>query len=132
MHNVVRFPVLMMEDVAPRNWEPILTLPLPKNPSLQLLEAARGQVLLYLDWIMHEMIQVDDVRTVHGEIERATYRLREIAEALPAALEAHAEKCLTSISPKSPVEVLEWFNERNGGIAREASKLRIVVDRDLT
>jgi len=107
-----------MEDVVPRNWEPILTLPLPKKPSLKLLDAARGQVLLYLDWIMHDMVQVDDVRTVHGELERATYRLMEIAEALPAALEAHAEHSLTSVSPESLAKVMDWVSERNGGDAR--------------
>lgn len=118
-----------MEDVVPRNWEPILTLPLPKNASIELLDAARGQVLLYLDWIMHEMIQVDDLRTVQREIERATYRLMEIAEALPDALEAHAERCLTSIKPENLAKIMGWVSEREK--TREGRTLRL-IDGDLT
>ena len=111
---VVRFPILTMEDIVPRDWEPILTLPLPGNPSLQLLDAARGQVLLYLDWIMHEMIQTDSAWAVRREIERATDRLQEIADALPGAMEAHAERCLTSIDPERLVKVMKWLSEREG------------------
>ena len=104
-----------MQDVVPRDWERILTLRLPKNPSLQLLDAARGQVLLYLDWIMNDMIRVDDPWTVRREIERATDRLLEIAEALPAAMEAHAERCLTSTDPERLAKVMPWLSERQGG-----------------
>jgi hypothetical protein len=128
---VVRFPILTMQDVVPRDWDPILTLPLPKNPSLELLDVTRRQVLLYLDWIMHEMVQIDDSWTVRRELERATDRLLEIAAALPAALEAHAERCLTSIRPENLAEITGWVCERESRQTREGCTLHI-IDGDLT
>jgi hypothetical protein len=92
--SVVPFPVLTINAIVPRDWEPVLSLPLPARPSLQLLEAARGQVLLYLDWVMTEMFETDSVETVSHEIIRASGRLVEIAAAMPAATMAHAERCL--------------------------------------
>jgi len=130
--NIVRFPILTMEDVVPRDWEPILTLPLPKNPTVQLLDAARGQVLLYLDWIMNEMIQVDNPWKVRREIERATDRLIEIAEALPSAMEAHAERCLTSNRPENLAKIMKWLCDREAQEASEGRRLQVVVDCDLT
>jgi hypothetical protein len=92
-----------------------------------LLDAARGQVLLYLDWVMNDMIQVDDAWTVRREIERATDRLLEIAEALPGAMEAHAERCLTSIDSAKQAKVMRWPGERQGG---EAARPQFIADGD--
>lgn len=94
--NIVPFPVLTLASIAPRDWERVLTLPLPRRPSLELLDAARAQVLSYLDWVMHEMVQTESLPTIRQEIARACDRLTEIADALPAALEASAEVPLES------------------------------------
>jgi hypothetical protein len=94
--NVVPFPVLTMSSIVPRDCEPVLTLPLPRRRSLQLLEGARGQVLLYLDWVIHEMVDVDNPQAVCMEIIRASNRLMEIAAAFPAAQETHAECCMAN------------------------------------
>ena len=118
-----------MEDVVPRDWEPILTLHLPKKPSLRILEAVRGQVLLYLDWIMNDLIQVDDASTVRREIERATDRLLKVAAALPGAMDAEAERRDTSIDPKKLARVTRWLSELEDD---ETNEHQFVADSDLT
>jgi hypothetical protein len=36
------------------SWEPALSFPLPENPSVELLDRARQEVLIYLDWVAHD------------------------------------------------------------------------------
>jgi len=112
---VVPFPILTIEAIVPRDWEPVLTLPIPRRPSLQLLEAARGQVLLYLDWIMTDMVQTDSALAVRQEIERAANRLLEIAAAMPSAIEVHAERCLAVVDERSLAWLLQWAGQKDGG-----------------
>jgi hypothetical protein len=108
---VIPFPVLTIEAIIPRDWEPVLSLPLPKRPNLPLLEAARRQVLLYLDWMMTEMVFTEDTSVIHREILRATNRLLEIAEAMPAAIDANTDRCLGISDAQSLAWVLQRTND---------------------
>jgi hypothetical protein len=112
---VIPFPVLTLEQIVPHDWEPMLTLPLPRNPSLDLLERTRGQVLLYLDWIMAEMVLIDDPWVVRREIGRATDRLLEIATVLPDAMDRYADRGLKSILPRHVASVTKWLAQRDDG-----------------
>jgi hypothetical protein len=79
-----------MAALEVNDWEPALTLPLSQKPSFELLEAARQDILTFLDWVTHDVAQVDPNKTKH-EIQRAAARLIEIAAATPAALSAAIE-----------------------------------------
>jgi hypothetical protein len=45
-------------------------------------------------------------------------------------MEAHAERCLTSINPDKLAKVMQWFGERQGWRSREARQF--IADGDLT
>jgi hypothetical protein len=98
---VIQFPLLSMEAMAPeicaadKLFEPALSFRFPPDPSPKLLREARRQVLAYLDWITSDngMMSEGPDWSVH-EIHRACARLIEIAEALPAAVDAESEAAL--------------------------------------
>ena len=129
--NVVPFPVLTMSSIVPRDWEPVLTLPLPYRPSVRLLEAARGQVLLYLDWVMNEMVLVETPPAVRREIIRASVRLAEIAEALPDAMEALAERrLLNQVDEQDLLRILNWANQQDFSDGSHALVERVLIELD--
>jgi hypothetical protein len=107
---VVSFPVLTLDKIVPRDWETVLRLPLPARPGLNLLEKARGQMLLYLDEIMHSMIQIDSIHIVHREIHRVTERLLEIS----AAMQTHSEFLARHPENAELVCRIKWNDQRNG------------------
>lgn len=85
---IVPFPLLTIAalDEARDVGEAAVTLPLPRKPSLELLEEARRQVLTYLDWVTSDMLQTADLAAVRREIVRAAARLAEITDAMSDAL----------------------------------------------
>ena len=102
-------PVLTMEAMdatlpgadgdseARRDWEPVLTLPLPRNPSVALLKRARKELLDFLAWVTDPRYACDvqsryprpaDVYWItngEAEIRRAAERLIEINSKMTSA-----------------------------------------------
>jgi hypothetical protein len=66
-------------------WEHALICPLPRQSSFQFLEALRKRILVYLEWVTHDLAQGDPDAAAQ-EIQRAADRLKVIAAMLPAAL----------------------------------------------
>jgi hypothetical protein len=67
-------------------WEAALTLPLPENPSLQLLDDAREQVIEFLNWASEELAPIAMPEHISAEITRASERLIELSLARRAIL----------------------------------------------
>jgi hypothetical protein len=66
-------------------WEHALTCPLPPQTSFELLDTLRQDIIAYLDWVTHDLVQ-DDAGPAMAEIQRAADRLKKIAAMMPAAL----------------------------------------------
>lgn len=66
-------PVLTLRAMDAPSCEPALSFPLPQNPSTELLDRARQEVLTYLDWV------AGDADHIRKEITRAAARLIEIS-----------------------------------------------------
>jgi hypothetical protein len=83
-------PVLTLEAIndtdAAEPWEASLSLPLPKNPTLELLDAARNDILDYLDYASGVLPELTGPDRVCLEITRAAERLAEIAIERAAAI----------------------------------------------
>ena len=83
--------------VARRDWEPVLTLPFPKNPGVALLKRARKELLDFLAWATDPRyacdVQSRYPRPAHvywitngeAEIRRAAERLIEINAKMTSA-----------------------------------------------
>jgi hypothetical protein len=61
-----------------------------------LLERARQEVLTYLDFVTHDLVQGASFAEVRREIDRAAERLTEIADHWPDALERHVREHLAA------------------------------------
>lgn len=61
------------------SWEPALSFPLPKNPSAELLDRARQEVLTPLDWVSHDVASAGDPEKIRQEITRGAARLIELS-----------------------------------------------------
>ena len=72
-------PVLTMKAMDAPSWEPALSFPLPENPSVELLDRARSEVLTYLDWVAHDVASAGHADEIRKEITRAAARLIEIS-----------------------------------------------------
>ena len=67
--------VLTMEAMdAEPYWEAALTLPWPQNPSLELLDEAREQVIEFLNWASDELAALAAPDDIRAEITRAADR----------------------------------------------------------
>jgi hypothetical protein len=76
MPEVVPFPLPTLEALnKAQDWEPALSLPFPQNPTSELLDRTREQVLQYLDFYLNDWAPTDELRR---EIIRAAERLIEI------------------------------------------------------
>jgi hypothetical protein len=51
----------------------------PNNPSAELLDRMRQEVLTYLDWVSYEVASTNDPEKIRQEITRAAARLIEIS-----------------------------------------------------
>ena len=74
------------------NWEPALTYPLPRDPSVDLIDTATDEILNYLSFVTSEVPQKDAAQA-RREIERAAARLIELAEAKPKSFSAWLQEC---------------------------------------
>ena len=99
-----------MAALEVNDWEPALTLPLPPQPSLELLEVARQDILTFLDWVSHDVAQVDPDGAKH-QIQRAAARLIEIAAATPAALSDAIEADVNRPRAEANAERLRQIEE---------------------
>jgi hypothetical protein len=79
MPEVVPFPLLTLEALnKAQDWEPALSLPFPQNPTTELLDRAREQVLQYLDFYLNDCAPTAPTDELRREIMRAAERLIEI------------------------------------------------------
>ena len=67
-----------MKGMDAPSWEPALSFHLPKNPGVELLDRASEEVLIYLDWVSHDVASAGDADQIRKEITRAAARLIEI------------------------------------------------------
>jgi hypothetical protein len=82
MTEIVPFPLLTLEALnTAQDWEPALSLPLPENPTSELLDRAREQVLQYLDFYLNDCAPNAPDDELRREIMRAAERLIEIGMA---------------------------------------------------
>jgi hypothetical protein len=79
-------PELTLEAMKGGSWDAALTLPLPKEPSLKLLDEARSQVLDYLAFASDVLPECADPYGVSLDITSAAERLVEIALERAAAI----------------------------------------------
>jgi uncharacterized protein (DUF433 family) len=63
----------------PQYWTAVVSLPLPENPTLELLDEAREQVIDYLDWASDVLPELTGPDRLCMEINRAADRLIEIS-----------------------------------------------------
>src|SRR6516165_11078636 len=98
-------PTLTMKAMEAASWEPALSYILPENPDIELLDRARADVLIYLDFVTHDAAQFEDVR---AQIMRAASRLIEIAEHWPTAMDDHVKAGLAADYAKRESEWREW------------------------
>jgi hypothetical protein len=98
-------PTLTMKAMDEASWEPALSYILPENPDIELLDRARADVLIYLDFVTHDAAQFEDVR---AQIMRAASRLIEIAEHWPTAMDDHVKAGLEADYAKREGEWREW------------------------
>jgi hypothetical protein len=98
-------PVLTIKAMDEASWEPALSYALPENPDIELLNPARADVLIYLDFVTNDGAQFEEVS---AEINRAAARLIEIAEHWPAALDA-------DVKAKLEAEWQQWLASRPFG-----------------
>jgi hypothetical protein len=102
-------PVLTMKAVDAPSWEPALSFPLPENPSVELLDRARQEVLTYLDWVVHDVASTGDADLISTEIKRAAERLFEISLHWRPEVGAEFEEQLA----KERIErEREWFQQQ--------------------
>jgi hypothetical protein len=78
---------LSLDNLGQQGWKEAMTLPLPRNPSRELLEKARADVIQYLDYysekIANDRMEYDDTQfELQGLIEKVAGRLWEITLAL--------------------------------------------------
>ena len=79
--------VLTLEAMKADTWDAALSLPLPENPSLELLDAARTHLLDYLAFATDAALQCcADPYAVSLDIASAADRLTEIALERAAAI----------------------------------------------
>jgi len=83
-----------MKAMDAPSWEPALSFPLPENPTAQLLDRARHEVLTYLDWVSHDVASAGDADAIRTEITRAAVRLIEISLHWRPACDAELEEQL--------------------------------------
>lgn len=105
----LRPPLLTMEAMDEPSWEPALTYRLPENPDNELLNRARTEVLIYLDFVTNDGAQCDDVS---ADINRAAARLIEIAERWPAAIDANVQAHLAAERIAREWECRDWLASR--------------------
>ena len=72
------------------SWEHALTCPLSPSISYELLQALRLEVVKYLSWVTHDLVQTDPQKALR-EIQRAADRLTRITAMIPGAMAAHME-----------------------------------------
>jgi hypothetical protein len=92
------------------SWEPALTYRLPENPDIELLNRARTEVLIYLDFVTNDGAQCEDVS---ADINRAAACLIEIAEHWPAAIDANVQARLAAERIERAREWRNWLASRN-------------------
>jgi len=76
--SIIPFPILTVEAMSVHDWEPALTLRLPAEPSAELLDEARYQVMAYLHWLSVDAAPHTAPEELRREINRAAARLIEI------------------------------------------------------
>jgi hypothetical protein len=86
-HSAPNGPKSSLANAGPASSEPALTYRLPENPDIELLNRARTEVLIYLDFVTNDGAQCEDVS----------------ADINPAALDpAHvAQRCRRSMPARS-------------------------------
>jgi len=84
--------VAILEANHYNNWEPALTYPLPRDPSIDLIDTAIDEILNYLSFVTSEVAQKNATQA-RREIEHAAARLIELAEAKPKAFSAWLQEC---------------------------------------
>lgn len=90
----LRPPLLTMQAMDDaKDWEVAVTYRLPDNPDIELLNRARTEVLIYLDFVTNDGAQGEDVS---ADINRAAARLIEIAGHWPAAIDANIQARLAA------------------------------------
>ena len=102
-------PVLTMQAMEGDTWEPALSYPLPENPSLELLEEARAQVLTYLYFASSDIASGGDDAETRKEINRAAVRLTEIALLLPFAVTSTVDE---QLAKERDERLREWAEQR--------------------
>lgn len=81
----------------------------PENPSVELLDRARQEVLTYLDWVAHDVASSGDADFIRSEINRGAARLIEISLHWRPAVDAEFEEQLA----KDRIErEREWFPQQ--------------------
>ena len=98
----VPLPELSLELLkeAPNGWETAVIYPLPENPSYELLEAARLNVLDYLDFYS-QSINTDE-ELLAETLQAGFDKMCEIAFWLLYVLPSPPESTLTPDDPESP------------------------------
>ena len=76
---------------AANSSEHALTCPLPPSISYELLETLRLEVVKYLNWVTHELVQTEPQQALR-EIQRAADRLTRITAMIPDAIQRHMQE----------------------------------------
>ena len=84
---------ITMKVMDEPSWEPALTYRLLEDLDIQLLNRARTEVLVHLDFVTSDGAQCEDVS---ADINPAAVRLVEITEHWPAAIDANARARLAA------------------------------------
>jgi hypothetical protein len=107
------YRVLSLEALdAAKDWEAALSLPLPKNPGIELLNRARTEVLIYLDFVTNDAAQSGDVS---AEINRAAARLIEISQHWGPAIDDNVQAHLAAERAEREREWRDWLAKRPFG-----------------
>lgn len=136
--NLVQFPCrphyLTEEDLNDPCSGNVLDIPLPSEPTDELLEVARCEVMAYLDWVSHDWVRSypgetwdeetleETILEINGAVGKAAEKLAEIT----AALHRNAEEAFLN-SPEfvhDPQQFREANQALDGWMAEHQSKPR--------